>query len=193
MKRTKPPIIPVEIVEPSEAYRPGTSPKLYNKKMANRIIMLARLGATQREMAIAIGVSAKTLEGWLHDRKDIRDAYDKGKFIHDHGVQDSLLKRALGFEYPETKTVVGVDSIGRSYEHTTTSTKVVLADPTSMIFWLKNRDPGRWADVQRHQINSSVDVNINNTLKLDSLTDQQREMVQAIALKQLSGTNGLKK
>ena len=193
MKRTRKPNIPVEPTEVVEQYHPGTSPKLYNKKMANRILMLAKLGAIQREIATAIGISVKTLEMWLRDRQDIREAYDKGKFIHDHGVEESLLKRAMGYEYEEVKTVKGTDSIGRPYEYTTTRMVKVLPDPTSMIFWLKNRNPGKWADTQHHKISSSVDVNINNTLKLDTLSDQEREIVQSIALKQLSGTGGLKK
>lgn len=194
MKRTKKPILPtVEEIQPTEDYKLGVSPKLYNKKMANRILMLTKLGAMQREIATAIGISVKTLESWLRDREDIREAYDKGRLIHDHGVEESLLKRAMGYEYEETKIVSGVDSIGRPYEHTTVRMVQVLPDPTSMIFWLKNRNPAKWADTQHHKISSNVEVNINNTLKLDTLSDQEREMVQAIALKQLSGTSGLKK
>ena len=157
--------------------------------MALRVLTLAKLGLTQREMAIALGTPVKTLENWLKKRQDIREAYDKGKFIHDHGVQESLLRRAMGYEYTEVKHISGKDSLGRPYNYTTRTVKHVAPDTTAQIFWLKNRHRGQWTDVQQHKISSSVDVNINNTLKLESLSDQQREMVQSIALKQLSGTS----
>lgn len=188
MRRTKPILLPTEVVEKTDKRVTA-----YNKGMASRILHLAQLGLIQKDIARALQISTKTLENWLRDRDDCRKAYDQGKFVHDHGVQGKLLERAMGFEYEESKTVIGVDSIGRPYEHTTTRMVKVLGDTTAQIFWLKNRDPGSWSDTKQLQINSNIDVNLNNTLKLDTLSDQEREMVQAIALKQLSGTSGLKK
>jgi len=61
----------------------------------------------------------------------------------DSRVENALLKRALGYEYTETR-----------YEETDKGekrvevTKHVPPDPRAAIFWLKNRRPDKWSDRQ---------------------------------------------
>jgi len=54
------------------------------------------------------------------------------------------LKRALGYEYEETKVMVDADGKKRVER----IKKQVQPDVTAQIFWLKNRRPDRWRDKQ---------------------------------------------
>ena len=159
---------------------------LYNASFAIRMFGISQLGLTQQQTALAFGISVKTVELWLQKYPEFREAYEKGKDIHDHSVQKSLLQRALGYEYPETRTVEGVDSIGRPYKYTTTTTKHVVADTTAIIFWLKNRHKEDWADVKHTQHSGSVAMGASDILKLGTLSEADLAMVERIAIAQLA-------
>lgn len=203
MKRAKKKIISKKLVDDVPALVPefqydymvddGPSPARYNKKMARKIYMLSTIGLTQAQMAVQLDMSVKTLESWIHKRPECKDAYQKGKLIHDTSVQETLLKRALGYSYEEVSVHEGVDSIGRPYSRKSTVTKHVLPDPTCMIFWLKNRHRDQWNDVQQHQIQSKVDVNITNALNLEKLSDTERSIIESLARKKLQQSSGDKR
>ena len=159
---------------------------LYNASFALRMFGLAQLGLTQEQTALAFGISPRTVELWLRKYPEFRDAYEKGKDIHDHAVQTSLLKRALGYEYKEEKSVKGKDSIGRPYKYTTTTTKHNVADSTAIIFWLKNRHKEEWADVRQTQHSGSVAMGASDILKLGTLSEADLAMVERIAIAQLA-------
>lgn len=57
-------------------------------------------------------------------------------------VEDSLLKKALGYDYEETRTEFS-DKTG---EKTVTTSHHVSPDVRALTFWLKNRCPNRWQD-----------------------------------------------
>jgi len=163
----------------------------YHPSFADRMLEVSKLGLTMVQIATAFGVGSATLAMWLKDHEEMRIAHEKGKWIHDHAVQTTLLKRATGYDYIETKTVEGVDAFGRTYSYTTTTTRHVPGDVTAEIFWLKNRHRSEWADVQHSYVNNTVDINVNKTLNLDTLTQEERNMVKSIALKQIASGNGI--
>ncbi len=57
-------------------------------------------------------------------------------------VEESLLKKALGYEYQETRTEFS-DKTG---EKTVTTSHHVGPDVRALTFWLKNRCPDRWQE-----------------------------------------------
>jgi len=184
-----PPVI--EAVEVQET--PSKSTKslrsrhgLYNEGFVTRMFEISQLGLTQAQIAIAFGVSVKTIELWVRKYPAFRDAYDRGKDIHDHAVQTSLLRRALGYEYKEEKEVQGKDSIGRPYSFKTTTVKHVVADTTAMIFWLKNRHKEEWADVKQTQHSGNIGMGAKDVLKLSTLSPDDLAMVKRIAIAQLA-------
>lgn len=98
----------------------------------------AREGLTESQIAKNIGISLKTLYNWKKKNLHILHALKKGKEVIDFEVENSLLKRALGYEYEEC-----------TYENGRLSKKVIKqvpADITAIIFWLKNRKPSKWRD-----------------------------------------------
>jgi len=96
------------------------------------------------------------------------------------------LKRALGYEYKEEKTVEGKDSIGRPYSFKTTTVKHVVADTTAQIFWLKNRHKEEWADVKQTQHSGTVAMGASDILKLQTLSEEDLALVERVAIATLA-------
>lgn len=125
----------------------------------------ARDGLTDEQIAKNMGVSAATLYNWKKSYLEILEALKKGKEVVDYEVENALLKRALGYEYIETKTKTESGVI----TEVTTTTKQVAPDVTAQIFWLKNRKPETWRDKPEDEEKASEGVTIiNNIPKSDS-------------------------
>ena len=103
-----------------------------------RIMSLA--GWTDAQMADLFGVALSTLALWKKEHPEFSDAL-KAKDIADAEVEVSLYQRALGYSHPEVHV-----SNYQGQITLTPITKHYPPDPTSMIFWLKNRQPERWRE-----------------------------------------------
>lgn len=128
----------------------------------------ARDGLTDEQIAENIGISRQTLYDWKNKYPDISDALKRGKEIVDREVENALLKRALGYQYIETKTET--DEVGRV--KTIETVKEVAPDVTAIIFWLKNRKPNVWRDKRDIDIEGSIDTGVG---KLDSILKQLKD------------------
>jgi transposase-like protein len=91
----------------------------------------ARDGLTDDQVAQNIGIRRETLYSWMKKYPNISNALKKGKEVVDRQVENALLKRALGYEYTETKIEVNAAGIP---EKTTTTIKQVAPDTTAQIF-----------------------------------------------------------
>ena len=124
----------------------------------------ARDGLTDEQIAKNIGISRSTLNEWKKKYSDISDTLKRGKEVIDRQVENSLLKRALGYEYEE---------VSEKFEHgVLTERKVtkkqVVPDTTAQIFWLKNRKPSVWRD--RAQVD--IDAEFSKVDELISAIDR---------------------
>lgn len=104
----------------------------------------ARDGLTDEQIAHNMGIRRSTLADWKTKYPDISDALKKGKEVVDVEVENSLLKRAKGFEYTETKIEQSVKD-GRKV---TLIKHMVPPETAAAIFWLKNREPEKWREKQ---------------------------------------------
>src|SRR5690554_4367555 len=66
----------------------------------------ARDGLTDEQIAHNIGIAVGTLYDWKNRFSEFSEALKKGKEVVDIQVENALLKRALGYEYEETKVMV---------------------------------------------------------------------------------------
>lgn len=94
-------------------------------------------GLTDEQTATVLGIGERTLRMWKADPEFLA-ALKKGKAKADKSVEDSLYVRAMGYSFDEVTVTDGVV--------TKIVTKHMAADPTAMIFWLKNRKPKDWRD-----------------------------------------------
>ena len=102
----------------------------------------ARDGLTDQQIAKNIGISKQTFYDWKKKYADFSDSLKNGKEVIDIQVENSLLKRALGYEYEE----VSEKFDGGILTERKITKKQVVPDTTAQIFWLKNRKPSVWRD-----------------------------------------------
>jgi transcriptional regulator with XRE-family HTH domain len=129
---------------------------------------MARSGLRNEDIARELGISRRTLQTWRNDYESVNRALIEGKSHVDNLVEEGLLGRALGMEYEEVrlKQVFPVDQLGTEDEPSqesnvplierTITKKKLAPDVTACIFWLKNRRPEQWRDVQEHKFSGKI-------------------------------------
>ncbi len=96
--------------------------------------------ATDANIAKVLGVELNTLMRWKRDYPEFCQALKDCKDAQDAKVVKCLFERATGYTYECEKVL----STGAKIRTTVT----MPPDPTSMIFWLKNRQPEKWREKQ---------------------------------------------
>ena len=125
--------------------RPKTLVKERIKKISfsfEKINKLAILGITDSQLADLLEVDERTINRWKKDAA-FMSALKDGKEIADSRVVKALFERSIGFKQEE----VYISSY-RGQIKKTPYVKGYPPDPTSMIFWLKNRQPDLWREKQ---------------------------------------------
>ena len=114
-----------------------------------------RDGLTDEQIARNLGVSKHTLIKWKKNIPDFLDAIKKGKEVSDYELENALHKRAVGYYYEEETVTNKVEVVKiKKYEH---------ANPTSLIFALKNRLPHKYRDkVEQEITNRNIEINIGD-------------------------------
>ena len=103
-------------------------------------------GLTEKEISEKIGINPDTLNEWKNRFPEFSDAIKKNKEWADRRVENSLFKRATGYEYVEETQELRFDKNTGEYVLKTTKRvkKHMPPDTTAQIFWLKNRKPASW-------------------------------------------------
>jgi hypothetical protein len=113
-----------------------------------------RDGLIEADIAKKLGISVATLENYKRDHLEFLEALKRGKEVIDIQVENSLLKRAMGYTYEEVTRENVMD--GETGKYVLKVTKVVKKevqpDTTAQIFWLKNRKPVEWRDKHEQEI-----------------------------------------
>ena len=146
--------------KPKKKKHPGGRPTKYKPENAEQVYKLSREGFTDKKIAEFFKVGEKTVNNWKKKHPEFLQSLKTGKDEYDSDlVENSLAKRASGYQYKETTRTMSKEpdpNTGKAKIVTIKEvTKEVAPDPTSMIFWLKNRRPERWRDKQ------SMDLGFN--------------------------------
>ena len=140
---------------------------------------MALLGAEDKDIARAFGVSKDKFLQWVESKPELREALDEGKIIADSKVAASLYKRATGFSYEEEVLHVIKGEVVRSVV-----TKHVIPDPWSAHKWLSARQPQLWTDTSKSEI-THTNININK-FDFGALTTEELQLVERIGLRQIA-------
>jgi len=116
--------------------------------------LLAEMGLFNHEIALCLNMNENTFETHLQRDPKLREALTLGKRKPDQQVQMSLYQLALGYNFQEItveeeflvneKNGLRAETlIGKKIK---TSNKHQPANPTAVLFWLKNRLPKIWKD-----------------------------------------------
>lgn len=120
-------------------------PTKYRSEYAKQGKKLAQMGATDLVMADFFEVDVRTLYRWKAEHPAFCQALKVGKKVADDRVEESLWRRATGYVHDDVHIT--------TFEGEVTQTPILKhypPDPTSMIFWLKNRRPAEWRDKIEH-------------------------------------------
>lgn len=122
-------------------------PSSYKPEFVEQARKLCQLGATDLELADFFGVTDRTIYRWQTEFPEFCQALKAGKDPADDRVERSLFHRANGYTYDAVKIMaVKGEVVKVPYrEH-------VPPDTTACLFWLKNRRPDKWRDIQKHEI-----------------------------------------
>lgn len=100
-------------------------------------------GLIGKQIAFNIGINHTTLYDWMQKFPELAEAIRSGRKVMDELVENSLLKRAMGYQYEEETW--GKDHLGEMVI-VKRVVKSQAPDVTAQIFWLKNRQPERWRE-----------------------------------------------
>ncbi len=144
----------------------GGRPTKYKEEYVEQaFVACSRLGATIEELADLFKVNKETVYDWMRAKSKFSDAIRTGRDIYDTQlIEKSLKQRATGYEYTEEKVFC---KDGEIITHETT--KKMPPDATSMIFWLKNRNPERWRDKIETELSGTL--NLKPVIELGSNKD----------------------
>lgn len=128
----------------------GGRPTKYKTEYVRQVGLLAKLGATEPQIAEFFEVAVDTLTEWKNRHPEFSAALNKSRQLSDFEVEKSLFQRAKGFK----RVVQRLDKHGTPID----CLEEVPPDPTSCIFWLKNRQRERWRDKQELEHTGSLQV-----------------------------------
>jgi hypothetical protein len=123
-------------------------PTSYRPEFAEQAAKLCRLGAKDAELANFFEVDESTINRWKAAHPEFCKSLKSGKAQADAEVADRLFRRAIGYEHEAVKVFMPAGATAPVYA---TYTERFPPDPTSMIFWLKNRRPDLWRDAHRQE------------------------------------------
>lgn len=143
---------------PTESTHKGPGqPTKYKPEYDVTVKILAEKGFTDKDIADVFEVSEDTVNNWKKKYPQFFESLKAGKEISDRNVVQSLYHRALGYSHPE----VHISTVNGKVVKTDII-KHYAPDPTSCIFWLKNRDKDHWRDKQDVNLTGDLTVNIKN-------------------------------
>lgn len=129
-------------------------PTKYFENYDDQAKILCSKGFTDLDLAEFFMVVESTINLWKLEHPSFSESIKAGKELMDAQVEKSLLHRALGYSVKEEKVFCSEGSV---VTHETV--KHYPPDPTSMIFWLKNRKPKDWRD--KHEVDFTSPLTIN--------------------------------
>lgn len=154
---SKTPRKPSKAASGAETKRPRGRPSGYKPEYARVAAKLCKLGATDPDLAEALGVNTTTIWRWASAHEDFCNALKVGKAQADDKVERSLYQKAIGYTFDSEKVFQFQGEIVRAktVEH-------VPPDTTACIFWLKNRRTAEWRDKVDHEHAGSMSLVVSS-------------------------------
>lgn len=107
-----------------------------------------------------LGVSETRWYEYKKNKRELREAIKRGEQHLTKHVESMLYKKCSGYEVEETKTLIEKDGKGKEKKKIEKITKHIIPSDTSIIFFLKNKDPENWKD--RQEFKGDINQKIQN-------------------------------
>ncbi|MFX0547925.1 helix-turn-helix transcriptional regulator [Hathewaya histolytica] len=134
-----------------------------------------RSGYTTKQVAERLGISQRTIERYQIKFESLRSALKKGKEELIIELEETLYKKALGYEYWEEKEFI--ESDGKKKKVKKERIKKVCQSDTALIFALKNLAPHKWKDRHEEKEDELSRDGINEFIKATNMSESE---IQAI-------------
>jgi len=122
---------------------PAGRPTNYRDEYAQQAGKLAKLGATDKELADFFDVTTTTINNWKVNFPEFLASLKMGKEETDARVERSLYQRAMGYEQEAVKIFMPAGADKPVYAP---YIERIAPDTTACIFWLKNRKREEWRE-----------------------------------------------
>jgi hypothetical protein len=147
-----------------------------------QIAFWCRKGHTDKQICEALSISEATFCKYKLEKIELVKVLKVNKEIADLTVENSLYKRANGYEYDEETKVIKKDKDGQDIvTKRTIVKKQVLPDTTAQIFWLKNRTR-EWTDRQVVSHEGELKQSHEHTITIDEPQPDRLAGVLAILI-----------
>jgi hypothetical protein len=127
-------------------------PTRFEPEMCAQARNYCLLGATNDELAEFFDVHPSTIDRWIAERADFRDAVKRGRVVADARVARGLYDRAVGYDRTVERSVI----VGGELKPVT-STVHYPPNVQACIFWLRNRRRETWGDRASASVSSGDD------------------------------------
>lgn len=97
-------------------------------------------GATDKEIATALGVAESTLYEYKKLYPELSGAFACGRMAVICNIKAALYKKAVGFQYEEKKQYIKKDNSGENVQYTEITTKYQPPSETAGAMLLRNYD-----------------------------------------------------
>lgn len=112
------------------------------------ILKWLRNGATEKQIYQNLGISYNVFYKYKNEKNEFNELLKKGKESLVEQLRGALIKKALGFEYKESKRITKYED-GNEIIQTEEYTKQALPDVAAANLLLKNYDKENWSNDPR--------------------------------------------
>lgn len=119
----------------------GRPKKTFDEIDLDKFIKIGEKGYTDKQICKIMAINEQTLNNYKKEYPEFFESLKRGKAIADGLIELSLYHRGMGYSHPDVHI--------SNFQGVITKTPIIKhypPDPTSMIFWLKNRKPKEWKD-----------------------------------------------
>lgn len=104
-----------------------------------------RSGASEKQIYENLGITKDTFYRYKRNYKEFYDLLKNGRQALVMQLRNTLIKKAMGFEYTEVKQYAREEN-GHKVTYVEKTTKTALPDVAALNLCLKNYDPENWAN-----------------------------------------------
>lgn len=114
------------------------------------ILKWLRNGATEKQVYENLSIGKEAFYKYKREKTEFADLLKKGQESLVEQLRGALIKKALGFEYKESKRIINFEDGNEIIVHTEEYTKQALPDVAAANLLLKNYDKENWSNDPRN-------------------------------------------
>ena len=148
----------------------------YTAEIKKEIFECLKSGMTDKQTCARVRINPDTFYTWLQKKNDFSELVKTAKAEFRSGMvkklEDSLYRKAVGYEVEETETEYTSDSKGNPViKRQTHKKKHIQPDTGAIVFALTNLAPEEWKNRQYQQIDGKVKTGGDTQVSLVNVSD----------------------